>query len=75
MDSLNTGTPTDVDLTMEEAAEAGTQYLRNVFGLYLEGAYVYMNYCPGTETFPVLFGQEMFCFRKSRRLRAQDGHT
>ncbi len=55
MDSLNTGTPTDTDLTMEEAAEAGKQYLGNIFGLDLEGAYVYMSYCPGTETFPRAF--------------------
>ena len=32
MDSLNTGTPTDTDLTMEEAAEAGRQYFRAGFG-------------------------------------------
>ena len=55
MDRLNTGTPTDMDLTMEEAAEVGTRYLRNIFGLDLEGAYVYMSYYPGTETFPRAF--------------------
>lgn len=55
MDSLNTGTPTYTDLTMEEAAEVGKQYLGNIFGLDLEGAYVYMSYCPGTETFPRAF--------------------
>lgn len=32
MDDLNTGTPTDTDLTMEEAAEAGRQYFRAGFG-------------------------------------------
>ena len=37
MDSLNTGTPTDTDLTMEEAAETGNQYLKNIYGLDLEG--------------------------------------
>lgn len=65
MDSLNKGTPTDVDLTMEEAARAGAQHLKSIFGLDLENAYVYMMYCPGTETFPrafwagdVLFEQE-----------------
>lgn len=55
MDSLNTGTPTYTDLTMEEAAEVGKQYLGNIFGLDLECAYVYMSYCPGTETFPRAF--------------------
>ena len=33
MDSLNTGTPTNTDLTMEEAAEVGSKYLENIFGL------------------------------------------
>lgn len=55
MDSLNTGTPTDVDLTMEEAADVGAEYLRNIFGLDLEGAYVYMMYDAGTVTFPRAF--------------------
>ena len=55
MDSLNTGTPTDMDMTMEEAAEVGTGYLRNIFGLDLDGAYVYMIYNPGTATFPRAF--------------------
>ena len=55
MDRLNTGTPTDVDLTMEEAAESGAAHLKNVFGLDLENAFVYMIYNPGTETFPRAF--------------------
>ena len=55
MDSLNTGTPTDTDLTMEEAAETGAQYLTDIYGLDLEGAYVYMMYSPGTVTFPRAF--------------------
>ena len=66
MDSLNTGTPTDTDLTMEEAAETGNQYLKDIFGLDLEGAYVSMSYNPGTVTFPrafwdgdVRFGEEV----------------
>ena len=66
MDSLNTGTPTDVDLTMEEAAESGAQYLRNIFGLDLEGAYVYMSYCPGTETFPRAFWAGDVLFQKEQ---------
>lgn len=66
MDSLNTGTPTNVDLTMEEAAEAGTQYLRNIFGIDLEGAYVYMSYCPGTETFPRAFWSGDVLFQKEQ---------
>ena len=55
MDSLNTGTPGDVDLTMEEAAKKGTDYLKNIYGLDLKGAYVYMMYNPGTVTFPRAF--------------------
>ncbi len=66
MDSLNTGTPTDVDLTMEEAAEVGAQYLRNIFGLDLEGAYVYMSYCPGTETYPRAFWSGDVLFQKEQ---------
>ena len=67
MDSLNTGTPTDTDLTMEEAAEAGRQYLGNIFGLDLEGAYVYMSYCPGTETFPRAFWSGDVLFQKEQK--------
>ncbi len=66
MDSLNTGTPTDTDLTMEEAAEAGRQYLENIFGLDLEGAYVYMSYTPGTETFPRAFWYGDVLFEKEQ---------
>ncbi len=66
MDSLNTGTPTATDLTMEEAAEAGAQYLRNIFGLDLEGAYVYMSYYPGTATFPRAFWAGDVLFRKEQ---------
>ncbi|MDE6924694.1 MAG: hypothetical protein K2O97_12370 [Acetatifactor sp.] len=66
MDSLNTGTPTDMDLTMEEAAEAGARYLRTLYGLDLEGAYVYMSYNPGTETFPRAFWTGSVLFEKER---------
>lgn len=66
MDSLNTGTPTDTDLTMEEAAEIGTQYLHKVFGLDLEGAYVYMSYNSGTETFPRAFWSGDVLFQKEQ---------
>lgn len=66
MDSLNIGTPTDTDLTMEEAAEAGNQYLKNIFGLDLEGAYVYMSYCAGTETFPRPFWSGDVLFQKEQ---------
>lgn len=66
MDSLNTGTPTDVDLTMEEAAEAGAGYLRNIFGLDLDGAYVYMSYYPGTATFPRAFWSGDVLFQKEQ---------
>lgn len=67
MDDLNTGTPTDTDLTMEEAAEAGRQYLENIFGLDLEGAYVYMSYEPGTETFPRAFWVGDVLFEKEQK--------
>lgn len=67
MHRLNTGTPTDTDLTMEEAAEAGRQYLENIFGLDLEGAYVYMSYEPGTETFPRAFWVGDVSFEKERK--------
>lgn len=67
MDSLNTGTPTDTDLTMEEAAEAGNQYLKNIFGLDLEGAYVYMHYYPGTATFPRAFWSGDVLFQKEQK--------
>ena len=66
MDSLNTGTPTDTDLTMQEAAEAGAQYLRNIYGLDLKGAYVYMSYCSGTETFPRAFWFGDVLFQKEQ---------
>ena len=55
MDDLNTDSPTDTDLTMEEAADVGMQYLETLFGLEPEGAYVYMGYTSGTETFPRAF--------------------
>lgn len=67
MHRLNTGTPTDTDLTMEEAAEVGRQYLENIFGLDLEGAYVYMSYEPGTETFPRAFWVGDVSFEKERK--------
>ena len=66
MDSLNIGTPTDTDLTMEEAAEAGNQYLKNIYGLDVEGAYIYMRYNPGTETFPRAFWSGDVLFQKER---------
>lgn len=67
MDSLNNGTPTDTDLTMEEAAETGVQYLKDIYGLDLEGAYVYMSYFPGTETFPRAFWSEDVLFQKEQK--------
>ena len=71
MDRLNTGTPTDVDLTMEEAAESGAAHLKNVFGLDLENAFVYMIYNPGTETFMVdAVTGELFNIGYSRHLDA-----
>lgn len=66
MDSLNIGTPTDTDLTMEEAAKAGAQYLHKIFGLDLDGAYVYMSYNSGTETFPRAFWSGDVLFQKEQ---------
>ena len=66
MDDLNTGTPTDMDLTMEEAAEEGARYLKKIFGLDLKGAYVYMMYDPGTETFPRAFWSGDVLFEKEQ---------
>lgn len=66
MDSLNTGTPTDTDLTMEEAAEVGAGYLKKIYGLDLDGAYVYMSYDPGTETFPRPFWSADVLFEKEQ---------
>lgn len=67
LDDLNTETPTDTDLTMEEAAEIGTQKLKDIFGLDAEGAYVYMSYCSGTETFPRPFWYGDVLFEKEKR--------
>ena len=67
MDSLNTGTPTDTDLTMEEAAEVGNHYLKSILGLDLENAYVYMSYNPGTETFPRAFWSGDVLFQKEQK--------
>ena len=66
MDSLNKGTPTEMDLTMEEAAKVGEQYLKNIFGLDLKGAYVYMMYNAGTETFPRAFWSADVLFEKEQ---------
>lgn len=66
MDDLNTGTPGDIDLTMEEAAGKGTDYLKRVFGLDLKGAYVYMSYSPGTITFPRAFWMGDVLFEKEQ---------
>ena len=67
LDSLNTGTPADTDLTMEEAAEIGAGYLKEIFGLDLDGAYVYMSYYPGTETFPRPFWSADVLFEKEQK--------
>lgn len=66
MSSLNTGEPTSIDLTMEEAAALGVKYLEDIMGLDAEGMNVYMMYDSGTVTFPrafwdgdVRFGEEV----------------
>ncbi|MCX4341722.1 MAG: hypothetical protein OSJ72_19090 [Lachnospiraceae bacterium] len=66
LDDLNVEMPTDTDLTMEEAAETGAQYLKDIFGLDLDGAYVYMSYCSGTETFPRAFWSGDVLFEKEQ---------
>lgn len=67
LDSLNTGTPADTDLTMEEAAEIGAGYLKEIYGLDLDGAYVYMSYYPGTQTFPRPFWSGDVLFQKEQK--------
>lgn len=67
LDSLNTGTPADTDLTMEEAAKIGAGYLKEIFGLDLDGAYVYMSYYPGTQTFPRPFWSADVLFEKEQK--------
>lgn len=67
LDSLNTGTPADTDLTMEEAAEIGAGYLKEIYGLDLDGAYVYMSYFPGTQTFPRPFWSADVLFEKEQK--------
>lgn len=67
MDSLNTGTPADTDMTMEEAAEIGAGYLKKIYGLDLDGAYVYMSYYPGTQTFPRPFWSADVLFEKEQK--------
>lgn len=66
MSSLNTGEPTSIDLTMEEAAALGMKYLEDIMNFDEKGVNVYMSYDSGTETFPrafwdgdVRFGEEV----------------
>lgn len=66
MSSMNTGEPTSIDLTMEEAAALGVKYLEDIMGFNAEGMNVYMMYNSGTVTFPrafwsgdVRFGEEV----------------
>ncbi len=66
VDSLGSETPTEKDLTMEEAAAASAQYLKDIFGLDLEGAYVYMSYSQGTVTFPRAFWTASVSFEEIR---------
>ncbi len=61
------GTPTAADLSMEEAAALGEQYLKKVFDLDMEGATVYMSYNAGTETFPRPFWTGDVVFTKEKR--------
>lgn len=52
LDDLNQYNPTATDLTMEEAAELGAQYLWKVYELDLAGANIFMYYSPGSKNFP-----------------------
>lgn len=52
MSELNKENPTDIDLTMEEAADIGVKYLEDIMGMDAAGINVYMSYNSGTETFP-----------------------
>lgn len=52
LDDLNQHNPTASDLTMEEAAELGAQYLWRTYELDLEGAHIFMYYSPGSKNFP-----------------------
>lgn len=52
MEDLSVDTPTAADLTMEEAAESGAQYLWKIYELDLEGANVAMMYSLGSGSFP-----------------------
>ena len=51
-DSLSKDTPTQKDLTREEAAQLGAQLLSDVYGLDLNQAAIYMLYSNATESFP-----------------------
>lgn len=59
-------TPTSKDLTAEEAAELGAQMLWEIYGADLDGAYIYMGYCSGTETFNRPFWSGDVRFSKKR---------
>lgn len=66
MSSLNKEMPTEADLSMEEAAALGVNYLEDIMEMDAEGKNVYMQYYGGTITFPrafwsgdVRFGEEV----------------
>ena len=59
-------TPTSKDLTAEEAAELGAQMLWEIYGADLDGAYVFMSYNSGTETFNRAFWSGDVRFTKKR---------
>lgn len=60
-------TPTSKDLTAEEAAELGAQMLWELYGADLEGAYVFMGYNSGTDTFNRPFWSGDVRFTKDRK--------
>lgn len=55
MSMFNKETPTEIDLSMEEAAALGIKYLEEIMDFDAEGADVYMDYSGGTVTFPRAF--------------------
>lgn len=52
LDSNCKDTPTANDLTMEEAAELGAQFVWEVYGVDLDNADIYMYYNSASESFP-----------------------
>lgn len=52
LESVRNNKPTEKDLTMDQAAEAGAQLLFKMYGVDLQNATIYMAYNPATENLP-----------------------